>query len=189
VRALILGGTFNPVHIGHLFIAEEARTALGYDRVVFVPANIPSHKDPGPVADPPHRLRMLALALAPYPWFQLDDCEVARGGTSYTIDTVGDLAARLGIEGRPGLLIGDDLLAGFPSWKNAPVLAGLVDLIVVRRTAEPAPGFPYPHAALRNPVLSVSSSEIRRRVGEGRTIRFLVPDGVAAYIAETGLYA
>jgi nicotinate-nucleotide adenylyltransferase len=189
VRALILGGTFNPVHIGHLFIAEEVRTLLGYEKVLFVPAFIPVHKDPRPVLDAVHRMRMLALAVSEYPPFLVEDCEIRRGGPSYAIDTVEELVAERGILGKPGLLIGDDLLAGFPTWREAERLVRMVDLVVVRRSGAARAEFPYPHREVENPVLGVSSSEIRRRVAEGRSIRFLVPGGVAEYIERNGLYA
>jgi nicotinate-nucleotide adenylyltransferase len=189
LRTLIFGGTFNPVHIGHLFIAEEARTLLGYGQVLFVPASIPVHKDPQPVLDPIHRLRMLALALDGHAPFLVEDCEIRRGGPSYAIDTVEELMARHGSPEKPGLLIGDDLTAGFASWRQAERLAGLVDLIVVRRSMGPVTGFPFPHRSVENPVLGVSSSDIRRRTAQGCSIRFLVPEGVREYIERFGLYA
>jgi len=189
VTAAILGGTFNPVHIGHLCLAEEVLTSLGYERIIFVPANVPVHKDPSPVIAGAHRLAMLRLALAGCDGFLVDDAELARGGPSWTIDTVEELVPKHRIEGRAGLVIGDDLAAGFATWKDAERLARMVDLILARRIGERHPAFPWPHRVVMNPLVAVSSSDIRRRVAEGRSIRFLTPEPVAAYIADHGLYA
>jgi nicotinate-nucleotide adenylyltransferase len=189
VTAAILGGTFNPVHIGHLCLAEEVRSAFGYDRVILVPANIPSHKDATPVIPGEHRLAMLRLAVAGCDGLVVDDTELVRGGLSRTIDTLEVLVPRYGITGRPGLVIGDDLAAGFPAWKSAERLAGMVDLILARRTSERHAAFPWPHRVVMNPLIAVSSSDIRQRVAEGRSIRFLTPDPVVDYIAARRLYA
>jgi nicotinate-nucleotide adenylyltransferase len=188
MRAVVLGGTFNPVHYGHLFIAEEVRTALGYDTAIFVPANQPVHKDPTPVLQPRHRLEMLRIAVAGQDGFIVDSDEIERGGPSYSIDTIAGLIPRYGITGKPGFLIGDDLAGGFPSWKNVDELVRIVDVIVARRTlAGPVP-FAYPHRSVANVILPISSSEIRWRIGEHRTVRYLVPDAVLAYIRENRLY-
>ena len=188
MRAVILGGTFNPVHFGHLFIAEEVRASLDYDAVIFVPANQPVHKDRAPVLEPAHRLAMLRLAVADNPHFLVDTGDIDRGGPSYSIETVTSLVPRHGIKGRPGFLIGDDLAAGFPSWKNVDALVAIVDLIVARRTADAPPALAYAHRVVSNAVLPISSSDIRRRVREGRAVRYLVPDSVLAYIRDHALY-
>jgi nicotinate-nucleotide adenylyltransferase len=188
VTAVILGGTFNPVHYGHLFIAEDVRTTLGYEAAIFVPANQPVHKDPTPVLEPRHRLAMLRLAVAGHDCFIVDQGEIERGGPSYSIDSITELIPRYGITGAPGFLIGDDLVAGFPTWKNVDHLVQVVDLIVARRTlAGPVP-LAYPHRSVANIVLPISSSEIRRRIGEGRAVKYLLPDAVLAYIRENKLY-
>ena len=189
MTAAILGGTFNPVHIGHLSLAEEVRSAFGYDRLILVPAAIPVHKDAAPVIPGVHRLAMLRLAVAGSDGLLVDDGELVRGGPSWTIDTVAELVPRYGITGRPGLVIGDDLAAGFSAWKDAERLARTVDLILARRTGERHAEFPWPHRVVMNPLIAISSSDIRRRVAEGRSIRFLTPDPVVAYIAAHGLYA
>lgn len=188
MTAAILGGTFNPVHIGHLSLAEEVRSTFGYDRLILVPAAIPVHKDAAPVIPGAHRLAMLRLAVAGSDGLLVDDGELVRGGPSWTIDTVAELVPRYGITGRPGLVIGDDLAAGFAAWKDAERLVRTVDLILARRTGERHAEFPWPHRVVMNPLIAISSSDIRRRVAEGRSIRFLTPDPVVAYIAGHGLY-
>jgi nicotinate-nucleotide adenylyltransferase len=188
MKAVVLGGTFNPVHYGHLFVAEEARAAFGYDGAIFVPANQPVHKDPAPVLDAVHRIHMLRIAVSGNERFIVDTGEVDRGGPSYSIETVSSLIARHGIEGRPGFVIGDDLVAGFPSWKNVKELVNIVDIIVARRTLERPPAMNYPHRVITNTVLPISSSEIRRRIREGRAVRYLLPDAVLAYIRDNNLY-
>jgi nicotinate-nucleotide adenylyltransferase len=188
MKAVVLGGTFNPVHYGHLFVAEEVRAALGYEAAIFVPANQPVHKNPAPVLDPAHRLEMLRRAVSGNPHFIVDTGEIERGGPSYSIETVASLIPRHRIEGRPGFLIGDDLVAGFPSWRNVDELVRIVDLIVARRTLDVPASLAYAHKVITNTVLPISSSEIRRRIKEGRPVRYLVPDAVLGYIRDNNLY-
>ena len=168
MRLAILGGTFNPVHVGHLFLAEEVRDLLGYERILFVPANVPVHKSMPVEVGARHRLRMLQLAVAGTRGFLVDSCELERGGNSYTIDTLEHVLERYRPEGRPGLIIGDDLVEGFPAWRQAARVAELAELIVARRgptTAAPAWPFPACVRRIENLLLPVSSSEIRRQAG------------------------
>jgi nicotinate-nucleotide adenylyltransferase len=188
MKAVILGGTFNPVHYGHLFIAEEVRSAYGYDTAIFVPANQPVHKDLSPVIPAAHRLEMLRRAVKGCPEFMVVESEIKRGGPSYTIETVVELVEKLGLRDKPGYLIGDDLVEGFPAWKDAERLSRMVDLFVARRTLAGQLSLQYPHHVVSNAVLPISSSEIRRRIFEGRSVRFLVPDGVLDYIKANKLY-
>jgi nicotinate-nucleotide adenylyltransferase len=188
MKAAILGGTFNPVHYGHLFLAEEVRARLGYERVIFVPAFLPVHKDPSPVIEARHRLAMLRLAIAGNERFLIDTDELERGGPSYSIDTVAGLIPRHGIEGKPGFVIGDDLAAGFPAWRRPGELAAIVDLIVARRTLAGPVRLDYPHTTVTNAILPISSSEIRQRIIEGGAVRYLLPDAVLAYIKDNTLY-
>ena len=190
MRILLFGGTFNPVHWGHLVLAEELREEFGYDLVLFVPSARPPHKevasDPGPEA----RRAMLSLALADNPRFAVDDCELSRPGLSYTIDTLRHIAARSDLEGKPGLVIGDDLVPGFPSWHEPAAIAAESDIIVARRdpAAERCPELCFPHRKASNRLIPLSSSEVRTRVASGRSIRYLVPEAVRLYIEEGGLY-
>jgi nicotinate-nucleotide adenylyltransferase len=188
MRLAILGGTFNPVHAGHLFLAEEVQARLGYETVLFVPANVPVHKTMEIEVGPRHRLRMLRLAVSPYRRFLVDDCELRRGGESYSIDTVREVKRRYSPDGKPGLIIGDDLAAGFDTWKEAPELARITDLIVARRGSARRPSLGFPCTYLENTLLPVSSSEIRERLASDLPVRSLLPERVLRYIHRYGLY-
>ena len=186
-RVALLGGSFDPVHVGHLHIAEVVLASAGYDRVLFVPAHLPSHKPAARLAAAEHRLRMLHLAVGGQPRFAVSDVELRRGGISYTVDTVRGLQACGLIGERPGLVIGDDLGAELDTWQEAATLFAMVDLLVARRRRIPLP-LAWPHRVLTNHRLPISSSELRRRESAGEVIRALVPDAVDAYIRERKLY-
>ena len=185
-RVALLGGAFDPVHLGHLHVAEVVLATGCYDQVLFVPAHLPSHK-PGALAAPDHRLTMLRLAISRRPGLAVSDIELRRGGVSYTVDTVRQLQRTGTLGRRPGLVVGDDLGAELGTWREAETLFGMVELLVARRIGEAAP-LGFPHRRLANHPLPLSSSELRRRVRAGQVIRALVPDSVAAYIREHGLY-
>ena len=187
----VLGGTFNPVHLGHLNIAGEVQVKLGYQRIVFVPANIPAHKKMEMDAGVENRLKMLELAASPYPDFLLDDCELRRGGTSYTIDTVRELARRYPLDGKPGLIIGDDLVEDFKTWRDVDRLVELVDLIIARRRSPSNVEIQYPCRYIDNSLYPISSSQIRQKLysGNGETVRDLLPPEVFDYIQRNDLYS
>jgi nicotinate-nucleotide adenylyltransferase len=188
MRLAILGGTFNPVHRGHLFLAEEVQARLAYEAVLFIPANVPVHKKMDCEVGPRHRLRMLRLAVSSYRGFLVDDCELRRGGESYSIDTVRDVQRRYHPDGKLGLIIGDDLAAGFDKWKEPAELARITDLIVARRGVDGRLHLGFPCTYLENTLLPVSSSEIRERLASGLPVRSLVPERVLRYIHRHGLY-
>jgi nicotinate-nucleotide adenylyltransferase len=193
----ILGGTFDPIHHGHLAIAEEAREALGLERVTFMPASTPPHKPGRPVTSPEHRLAMVRLAVAGNPAFEVSELEVARGGTSYTVDTLE--ALRAGGLADPWLILSSEALADLPTWREPVRILGLARIAVVPRGGFDPLGpawvdAHFPGAASRvrflaGPLLPISGSVVRRRAAAGRSVRYLVPDAVAAYISQHRLYA
>ena len=185
-RVALLGGAFDPVHNGHLHIAEVVLATGAYDQVLFVPAHLPSHK-PGALAAPNHRLSMLRLAISRRRGLAVSDIELRRGGVSYTVDTVRQLQHDGTLGMRPGLVVGDDLGADLETWREAEALFGMVELLVACRTPQTGP-LAFPHRRLANHPLPLSSSMLRRRVRAGQVIRALVPDSVHAYIRKHGLY-
>jgi len=209
----ILGGTFNPIHLGHLRAAEEVREAEALDEVRFVPAAIPPHKAPAGVASAAHRLRMVELAVAGVPEFRVSTIELAREGASYSVDTLRAMRAELGDGTRLVFIVGWDAFREFHTWKEHTVVFGLCDVVVVTR-----PPFPdrltldeipiaartafcylessgsYRHESghvltlQRITALDISAASIRTRVANRRSVRFLVPPAVEEYIARHGLY-
>ena len=182
----LLGGSFDPVHIGHLFIAEEVRRQFGYDTILFVPAAQPPHKQQRPAADERRRLDMLELAVRDNPAFTVEPWELQQGGLSFTIDTVRHLSKRY--RHPLGLIIGDDLVETFEQWRLADELIRSTDIMVARRDNRRLPELLSAATALDNSPLAVSSSMIRERIGRGAAFRYLVPDSVYAYIQEHTLY-
>jgi nicotinate-nucleotide adenylyltransferase len=195
-RIGILGGTFDPPHLAHLAIAEEAREVLGLSRVLFVPAGRPWQKSDRAVSPGPIRLAMVERAIAGNPFFVADSREVNRPGPSYTAETVAELAAETGSE--PWLILSAEALAGFATWRDPERILAFARLCVVPREGAPAAALMvfrerYPAAAdrmavLDHPRLAISSTAVRARVRAGRSIRYLVPDAVAALITEYALY-
>jgi nicotinate-nucleotide adenylyltransferase len=192
VRIGLYGGTFDPVHLGHLRAAENAREELALDLVAFVPAALPPHRG-APLSPAADRLEMVRLATAPCPAFEAWDTELRREGPSYTIQTVEALVAS-----RAGdsfvLVVGADTWPEIPSWRDPERLLALVEVAVVDRpgfaSAPPTPPFPGARGARRvcGPGLELSASAIRELARAGRSVRFLVPDPVADYIGERRLY-
>lgn len=195
IKTGVMGGTFNPPHNGHLTAAMNARAALGLDRVLFIPTNIPPHKQlPAGSATTAQRCEMVRRMTAPYPWADFSDLEVARGGASYTVDTLRQLHAQGCAD--LTLIVGTDMLLSFDRvWRAPEEIARLADLAVVARGADDRPDLARKAETLRRrygarihlvegPVLEVSSTELR----EGGSIARLTPPAVAAYILENRLY-
>ena len=186
-----MGGTFDPIHVGHLRAAENAREGLGLDEVRFLPAQVPPHRA-APASSARDRYAMVALATALHPRFVADDLELCREGPSYTVDTI----ARLH-EARPGddvvLIVGSDTFPELSTWKEHDRLFRMCTVAVVARPEDRgASRAADPEAAggrlVPGPGLAVSATDIRRRVKEGLSVRYLVPETVADYIAKRGLY-
>jgi nicotinate-nucleotide adenylyltransferase len=190
-RLGIFGGTFDPIHVGHLIVSEMARSMLALDRVVFVPARIPPHKGAAP-ADPEHRLRMTDLACRDNDAFEVSDLELRRDGPSYTVETLRDLRARSPEDTELYLLMGADSARDLESWKDHRVLLEESTVVVLARAGVRRSDLPERVARLATllatPVIEISSSDIRRRVRDGGSIRYLVPDPVEKYVRSERLY-
>ena len=201
LRVGILGGTFDPVHFGHLAIAEQVREALALDRVLFVPAGIPPHKLGVALTPATDRAAMVEMAIAGNPAFALSRIELDRQGLSYTVDTVQELvdeAARQGVARDFYFILSSEALAGLNSWHEPARLLSLCRMAVVARPGTPLPTGPELAArfgdwadrimAVETVPLAHSASDIRNRAAAGRSIRYLVPPAVDAYIREHRLY-
>jgi nicotinate-nucleotide adenylyltransferase len=197
-RIGLFGGSFDPVHRGHLLVAQAAREELGLTRLFFVPAARSPFKPEGKPAPGAERLRLLRLALAGQVWCQLDDQEIRRGGTSYTVETVREYARRFA-GAQLFYLIGADHAAQLPKWREAEELAQLAQFVVIPRPGlrAEAPGLVGPGGLLPAPFrgrklagfpLGVSSSQIRERVKAGLPVEMLVPRAVAEAIRNNRLY-
>lgn len=188
-RIGIYGGSFDPVHLGHLLVAQAAREELGLDRLCFVPAAQSPFKQATAPLDGRVRAQLLRLALAGKPWCEVDTQELERQGVSYTVDTVRAYRGRF-----PAAellyLVGADNVPALPQWREAEALARLVKFAAIPRPGEPAVAFPSPFTGttLCGWPLGVSSSDIRARIKAGRPIGHLVPAPVAEAIRNNGLY-
>ena len=190
-RIGLFGGTFDPPHFGHLALAEWAREQLRLDRVLFVPAGAPPHKRARRLSSVAARVAMTRLAVRGNPAFRLSQLEVRRRGPSFTVDTL--RAVRSGLPGvEVFLLMGEDSLDDFRTWHEPAAIRGLARLAVARRPGgrrrTPARGIARGLIWLDNPGLELSSSAIRARARAGRSVRYLVPDAVARYLARHRLY-
>lgn len=194
-----MGGTFDPIHYGHLLVAEEARQQLQLDRVLFIPAGEPWLKSEQTISPAPPRAEMVRLAVESNPHFEVCLDEVDRPGPTYTVDTMRSLKARLGVDTTLFFIVGADAMSNFHVWKEPESLLELSQWVVVGR-----PGYPefdvgefnsrYPGAAeavrlLSAPAMEVSGADIRRRAAGGLSIRYQVPEAVADYIGTYGLYS
>ena len=186
----ILGGSFAPVHKGHIFLAEKALSAFKLDRVVFVPAyRSPFKLDAeGMETSVKDRIDMLAASVIGDSRFAIDNCEIRREGVSYTVDTLEDIIGRYMPTGKPKLIIGDDLAEDFPKWRDSDKILKLADIVIARRLNNKAIKHPFAHTAIENEILDISSNEIRRRIIEGGNWQELIPSGAAAIIENRKLY-
>ena len=182
----ILGGNFNPVHNQHLLIADQVGTALNLEKVYLMPEYLPPHVDEKDTIEAEHRLNMLKLATADNPLFDIEQAELQRKGKSYTYDTMKALIAQ-----NPDtdyyFIIGGDMVEYLPKWYKIDELVEMVQFVGVKR-----PGYtidtPYPIIWLDAPMMDLSSSLIRKKIAQGCSIRYLIPEAVRNYILEKGLY-
>lgn len=189
-RVGLFGGTFDPIHSGHLVLAETARDRLQLDEVWFIPANIPPHKD-APQITGAHRLAMVEAAIADHPAFRISRLELDRAGASYAEDTLDTVRAQEP-DAELFYLIGADMLRDLHTWRNPERLLTLAQFVAVTRpgdTLDPTQSAVAAHVTpLEMPALAISSTDIRARVAEGRSIRYLVPAAVGDYIHHHELY-
>lgn len=198
MKSGILGGTFDPIHLGHLAVAEEARRLLNMDEVVFIPAGHPYFKSDSSISPPEHRVSMLNLAIADKPYFKISLMEIKRPGPSYAVDTLAKMKRQLGPGDEIFFIMGWDSLLTLPRWQEPRRLLKLCRIV-----AAPRPGYSRPDVSLlekdlpgisqrtvvmEQPSIDISGTDIRERVRQGLPIDNLVPVAVARYIREKGLY-
>jgi nicotinate-nucleotide adenylyltransferase len=194
----VLGGTFDPIHIGHLVLAEEVRTRLDLVEILFLPAGQPWLKVDIPISPAEHRVEMVRLALADKPYFKLSTMEIERAGPTYTVDTIVELKAQLRAGDELVFILGWDSLAKLPQWRQLSRLITMCRLVVVPRPGyllpdlkaleASIPGLSQRVTLLDKPEIDISASAIRNRVARGLSIRHLVPEPVDEYIRQHKLY-
>jgi nicotinate-nucleotide adenylyltransferase len=194
----VLGGTFDPVHTGHLVVADEVTARLGLAEVIFVPAGKPWLKANTPILAAEQRIQMVRLAIADKPNFRLSTVEIEREGLTYTVDTIAELRQQLGADDELFFILGWDNLLDLPRWHQPPRLISMCRLVAVPRVGCPVPdlgsleadipGLSQRVIMLDKPEIDISASVIRDRVRQGLTISHLVPEAVERYIKENRLY-
>jgi nicotinate-nucleotide adenylyltransferase len=184
----ILGGTFNPIHLGHLAIAQVACEKLDLDEVVFVPSNQPPHKSAKNVVSAEHRYNMVKLAIEGNDKFSISDYEVKKKGKSYSIDTMEYFREKYSKRTKLFFIVGDDSVATLHSWKKIDELTKIVAFVAIKRLGFKSSNNKIKVKQFSMLNLGISSSHIRRAVSESRSIRYLVPDNVVEYINQNKLY-
>ena len=195
----VLGGTFDPIHNGHLIIAEEARLKLGLERVIFVPAGEPWLKEYRDISPGEDRIAMIKLAIVSNPYFHASSIDLRRAGPTYTVDTLTDLRSELGEEANLYFILGLDAVGEILSWRKPEDIIAMCRLVGAKRPEYRAidlkhldrniPGIALRFTILNNPLIDISSSVIRERVARGLPITGLLPNTVELYIREKGLYS
>ncbi|MGP1594922.1 MAG: nicotinate (nicotinamide) nucleotide adenylyltransferase [Treponema sp.] len=197
MKLAILGGSYNPLHIGHLMLADAAARQFGYDTVAFIPAFLSPFKKAHCGCTAEDRITMITGALADAAGFYCETCEIERGGLSYTYDTLQFLYKKYtNIEGKIGLILGDDLLTDFHKWKNAELIPDYADLLIgtrceaAYRVKEWCTGLfgEKNYSLIENAYLPISSTQIRTAIAEKKAWRYLVPPFVYGYIKTHALY-
>lgn len=194
-----MGGTFDPIHFGHLVVAEAVREAFHLDKILFVPAGTPPHKAPDSVTAARHRYLMTVLAVMSNPHFEASRVDIERGGITYTVDTLADLRAQLGTETEMYFITGADAILDIPCWRSPETVLEMAQVVAVNRPGysldrlKAALGPLYERFEdkihiLEVPPIGISSTDLRRRLQSGRSVRYLVPEIVITYIEAQGLY-
>lgn len=190
-RIGVMGGTFDPIHHGHLVAASEAAAQFDLDEVAFVPTGRPWQKEARQVTEAEHRYLMTVIATASNPRFTVSRADIDRPGPTYTIDTLRDLRAEYGDDAELFFITGADALAQILSWKDVDELFSLAHFVGVSRPGHELTGDGLPHgklSLLQIPALAISSTDCRRRAEQDLPVWYLVPDGVVQYIAKHNLY-
>jgi nicotinate-nucleotide adenylyltransferase len=201
MRLGVFGGTFDPVHVGHMILAEQCREQGRLDQVLFIPAARPPHKKEGELTPYAQRVEMLALALSGNPAFRVDELEKDRPGPSFTVETLVQISERAPTA-ELFLIIGSDTLRDLPLWHEPTRILRLAGLLVVPRPGSPFAGaeelrkslklptdFPLRYEKCDIPLMDIASRDVRRRIAEGRSVRYLVPRAVEAYLRDKHLYS
>jgi nicotinate-nucleotide adenylyltransferase len=183
----LFGGSFDPVHHGHLIVAQVARELLELEELRFVPAREQPFKQGRHRTSPEHRAAMLSLAVSGTPGFAVERAELQRPGPSYTVDTLEELRRREP-EADFVLLLGADAAADLPTWHQAARIPQLARIVVFARPGAPVPASPWIGSTIEVPAIDISATGIRQRVRQGRSVRYWVPDAVAEYISRHRLY-
>ncbi|HEY2585783.1 MAG TPA: nicotinate-nucleotide adenylyltransferase [Tepidisphaeraceae bacterium] len=194
MQTLFFGGSFNPIHHGHLICARAVAEAIGYEQVVLIPTGQSPHKPVTPELAPAlDRLEMCRLAVTSDPIFEVNDIELKRLGASYTIDTVQELVRLTGT--KPYWLIGADMLLYLPKWHRATELVEQTNFVVMARPGWnldwqtlPPEFRPLQHSVVEAPMIDIRATDLRQRVASGRSIDYFTPPAVCAYIRDRGLY-
>lgn len=187
MKIAILGGTFNPIHLGHLILAEEIREKLTLDKVIFVPTYLPPHKNNMDIAEAIHMFEMVKLAIKTNKYFSASDTEIKRDGRSYTIDTIKEFK-KLYANDELYFVIGSDLLKYLDEWKDLGEIIKMVRFIVATRPGYPLEQIPSYISTVPIRAVDISGFEIRNAVKQERSIRYLVPEAVFEYINKERLY-
>ncbi len=192
IKLGLMGGTFNPVHTGHLLIAESVREQFQLDKILFIPTFIPPHKDYKPDITNSDRLKLLSLGIENNSYFEVSDVEFERKKVSYTIETVNLLYSKYEIKNKLHLIVGCDLIDEFHTWKNVDELISKIELIVVdrgdKRVRDYKKRFPFIKEGYA-PLFNVTSTMVREKRKKGLSIKYLVPEKVEQYIIDRELYS
>ena len=194
----VLGGTFDPIHNGHLIVAEETKVRLNLAEILFVPAGLPWLRMNTPISAAEHRVQMVRLAIGDKPYCKLSTMEIERAGPSYTVDTIAELRGQLGAGSELFFILGWDCLAELPKWREPERLVKMCYLVAVPRVGYSVPALKSMEAVIPGlasrvilldaPKVDITASVIRDRVAQGLSISHLVPEPVDKYIREQGLY-
>ena len=184
----ILGGTFNPIHNGHLILADEVRQKLKLDKIFFIPVNIPAHKEEKDLLPANERLKMVRLALKNNPYFEALDIEIRREGRSYTIDTLRQLHKEYPQADKFVFIVGSDSLNYLNNWKDIAEVMKLAKFVAAARPGYPLKNIPKNILPLAIESIDVSGFRLRQRLKAGESVRYYLPEGVRKYIEKKGLY-